>query len=173
MVKLCLSYVCKKKWHTCECIMHFQPRMTYIFQGFDVSVLGRKRPSADPAFTFFTFVCVRSCKSECGVLVGGNMKEKPLHLWPVLQKPAKAPDRWKRDELSVAHVWELGRERGRTVDPSERSPSGWNSSRSSLSHLIRENMDFRWTPSEGIPPFLCSFFSGNFNLLNPDQCWAA
>lgn len=68
----------------------FSAWTTYIFQGFDVSVLARKRPSADLAFTFFTFVCVRSCKSESGVLVGGNMKEKPLHLWPVLQKPSPA-----------------------------------------------------------------------------------
>lgn len=85
MVKLSLSYVCKKEM-THMWVHHAFSAM----KGFDVSVLARKQPSADLAFTFFTFVCVRSCKSECGVLVGGNMKEKPLHLWPVLQKPSPA-----------------------------------------------------------------------------------
>lgn len=74
----------------------------------------------------------------CGALVGGDMKEKPpapltspSKAKCIVQISAKPLYTLKHDELSVANVWELGR--GRTVHPSERSPSGWNSSHSSLS----------------------------------------
>jgi len=127
----------------------------YIFQGFDVSVLARKRPSPDLTFTFFTFVCVRSCKSECGVLVGGYMKEKRLHLWPVLQKPSL---KLSTDENVMIYPGIREREAQRRIRARGRRAAGIPHVLLFLA-LIRENTDFRWTRSGGIPPFLCSALS--------------